>query len=85
MAGWLSGGLSLLPPPPYLVPSTGRAPSPRVGLGRCQVPLVGRILFGRTGGFLLALIGAILLVILYRRVVQKRPVTGPEAHQWPRQ
>lgn len=31
------------------------------------------------GAFLCSLAGAILLLILYRRVVQKRGITGPEA------
>jgi uncharacterized membrane protein YeaQ/YmgE (transglycosylase-associated protein family) len=46
--------------------------------------VVGQILLGRPGGFLLALVGAILLVIGYRRFVQHRPITGPEAHRPPR-
>ena len=32
-----------------------------------------------TTSFLFALAGAIVLLILYRRVVQKRPLTGPDA------
>jgi uncharacterized membrane protein YeaQ/YmgE (transglycosylase-associated protein family) len=46
--------------------------------------VVGQVLLGRPGGFLLALIGAVLLVIGYRRFVQHRPITGPEAHRPPR-
>ena len=47
--------------------------------------VVGRILFGHVvGGFLLSLVGAVLLVVLYRRFVQHRPITGPDAHRWPR-
>jgi uncharacterized membrane protein YeaQ/YmgE (transglycosylase-associated protein family) len=46
--------------------------------------VVGQLLFGRTGGFLSSLIGAVLLVIAYRRFVQHRPVTGPDAKNWPR-
>jgi uncharacterized membrane protein YeaQ/YmgE (transglycosylase-associated protein family) len=46
--------------------------------------IVGRIVFGHVvGGFLLSLLGAIVLVVLYRRFVQHRPVTGPDAHRWP--
>jgi uncharacterized membrane protein YeaQ/YmgE (transglycosylase-associated protein family) len=30
-------------------------------------------------GFLFALAGAVLLLILYRRFVEKRPITGPDA------
>ena len=32
---------------------------------------------------LFAFLGAILLVVAYRRFVQKRPITGPEAHKFP--
>jgi hypothetical protein len=32
---------------------------------------------------LFAFIGAILLVVAYRRFVQKRPITGPEAQRFP--
>jgi uncharacterized membrane protein YeaQ/YmgE (transglycosylase-associated protein family) len=45
--------------------------------------IVGQVLFGRPGGFLLALLGAILLLYLYRRFVQHRPLTGPGARQLP--
>ena len=34
-------------------------------------------------GLLAAVIGATLVVILYRKVIQKRPVTGPDAHVRP--
>jgi uncharacterized membrane protein YeaQ/YmgE (transglycosylase-associated protein family) len=37
--------------------------------------LIGQVLFGRPGGFLLALLAAILLLYLYRRFVEKRPLT----------
>jgi uncharacterized membrane protein YeaQ/YmgE (transglycosylase-associated protein family) len=37
--------------------------------------LVARIFIGTGGGFLFALIGAILLLYLHRRFVQKRPLT----------
>ncbi len=47
--------------------------------------VVGRVVFGRpVGGFLFSLVGAIILVVLYRRFVQHRPITGPDAHRWPR-
>jgi uncharacterized membrane protein YeaQ/YmgE (transglycosylase-associated protein family) len=36
--------------------------------------IVARLLFGSAGGFLFALIGAVLLLALYRKYVQKRPV-----------
>ena len=36
--------------------------------------IIGGLIFG-TGGFLFALLGAILVLYLYRRFVQKRPLT----------
>jgi hypothetical protein len=36
---------------------------------------------GNGGGVLFALIGAVLLLILYRRLVQKRGITGPSARR----
>jgi uncharacterized membrane protein YeaQ/YmgE (transglycosylase-associated protein family) len=44
----------------------------------------GYALVGGTGYFLGAVIGAALLVIVYRRFVQRRPITGPEAFAPPR-
>ena len=38
--------------------------------------IIGRVLFNSTGGFLLALIGAVLLLFLYRRFVQGRDLAG---------
>lgn len=43
--------------------------------------LVTYFLFGRAGGFIVSLLGAILLLALYRRYVQKRPLTGPGARR----
>jgi uncharacterized membrane protein YeaQ/YmgE (transglycosylase-associated protein family) len=36
--------------------------------------IIARLLLGTAGGFLFALIGAVLLLALYRKYVQKRPV-----------
>ena len=41
--------------------------------------LVSQLLLGRAGGFLFALVGAMALLYLYRRFVEHRPLTGPEA------
>ena len=46
--------------------------------------IVSRIFLGTAGGYIFALLGAILLVILYRRVVQGRGLTGPAAREQPR-
>jgi uncharacterized membrane protein YeaQ/YmgE (transglycosylase-associated protein family) len=39
--------------------------------------LVAWALFGRPAGFVLSVIGAIVILYLYRRFVQHRPITGP--------
>ncbi len=55
-----------------------------VGLGGSLLGgLVSRLVFGTYGGFMFGLLGAILLVVLYRKYVQHRPITGPEAHRPP--
>jgi len=46
--------------------------------------VVDKLLFGYPGGFPLAFAAAVLLLILYRRYVQHRPITGPRAHEPPR-
>ena len=47
-------------------------------LGSLIAALVG---MGNGGGLIFALIGAVLLLVLYRRVVQKRGITGPSARR----
>ena len=37
--------------------------------------IVARIFFGNGGGLIFAVLGAMLLLYLYRRFVQKRPLT----------
>jgi uncharacterized membrane protein YeaQ/YmgE (transglycosylase-associated protein family) len=55
-----------------------------LGLGGSIIGgIVARILIGTAGGFIFALIGAILLLILYRHFVQHRPLTGPGARRPP--
>ncbi len=39
--------------------------------------VVSWIFLGRPAGIFLSLLGAILVLYLYRRFVQKRPITGP--------
>ena len=43
--------------------------------------IVAWVLFGRTSSFLISLVTAVLLLIAYRKLVQKRPLTGPGAHR----
>lgn len=82
IGGFVIGGLARLAVP-------GPDPMPiwmtvLIGfLGSVIGGIVGRILFGAPGGFLLALGGAILIVIGYRRFVQHRPITGPDAQRPP--
>lgn len=45
--------------------------------------IVSRIFLGYVGGFLFAFLGAVLLLYLHRRFVQRRPLTGPGARQLP--
>jgi uncharacterized membrane protein YeaQ/YmgE (transglycosylase-associated protein family) len=55
-----------------------------LGLGGSLVAgLLAGLLWARAAGFLFSVIGAILVLYLYRRFVQHRPLTGPRAHQPP--
>jgi membrane protein implicated in regulation of membrane protease activity len=48
--------------------------------GSVLAGIVGQLLFDEPGGgFLVALLAAIAIVVAYRRFVQKRGITGPEA------
>ena len=40
-------------------------------------------LFGTGGGLVAAVIGSVALLLLYRRFVQKRPLTGPLSKERP--
>jgi uncharacterized membrane protein YeaQ/YmgE (transglycosylase-associated protein family) len=76
--GFIVGGLARLALP-------GPDPMPwyatlGLGLGGSLVGgLVAEILFGTYGGLIFAVLGAILLLYLYRRFVQHRGITGPPA------
>ena len=45
--------------------------------------IVAYVLFGRPAGFVLSVMGAMVLLIAYRRFVQHRPLTGPGARRLP--
>ena len=45
--------------------------------GPDPMPIWATILLGRGPGIFLSILGAILVLYLYRRFVQKRPITGP--------
>jgi uncharacterized membrane protein YeaQ/YmgE (transglycosylase-associated protein family) len=72
--------LALPGPDPMSIPMTAL-----LGIGGSFVGgIVTRIFLGYGGGFLFAFLGAVLLLYLHRRFVQKRPLTGPGAHRLPR-
>ena len=82
--GFITGGLAGLavpgpdPMPVWLTVAIGLVGS-GVG-GAIAIAIWGR---GTQGIGLFAFVGAVLLVIAYRRFVQKRPITGPEALKFP--
>src|SRR6266511_5658124 len=82
--GFVTGGLARLavpgpdPMPVWLTVAIGLAGS--VGGGALAIAIWGR---GTQAIGLFSFVGAILLVVAYRRFVQKRPITGPEAMKFP--
>jgi uncharacterized membrane protein YeaQ/YmgE (transglycosylase-associated protein family) len=80
--GLIIGGLARLAIP-------GPDPMPiwltiAIGIGGSLIGgIVTRIFFGTGVSFFFAFLGAMLLVILYRRYVQHRPITGPGARRPP--
>jgi uncharacterized membrane protein YeaQ/YmgE (transglycosylase-associated protein family) len=82
--GFITGGLARLavpgpdPMPVWLTIAIGLVGS-AVG-GAIAIAIWGR---GTQGIGLLSFLGAVLLVVAYRRFVQKRPLTGPDALKFP--
>jgi len=82
LEGLVVGGLARLAlpgPDPMSIPAT-------IGLGLAGTFLggiVAWVFLGHAGGLIFAIIGATLLLYLYRRYVQHRPLTGPGARQLP--
>jgi uncharacterized membrane protein YeaQ/YmgE (transglycosylase-associated protein family) len=82
--GFITGGLARLavpgpdPMPVWLTVAIGLVGS-AVG-GGIAIAIWGR---GTQGIGLLSFLGAVLLVVAYRRFVQKRPLTGPNALKFP--
>ena len=81
--GFVVGGLARLALP-------GPDPMPwyatlGLGLGGSLIGgIIARVLIGGTaGGLIVAVLGAILLLYLYRRFVQHRGITGPSARRLP--
>jgi uncharacterized membrane protein YeaQ/YmgE (transglycosylase-associated protein family) len=84
VGGLVVGGLARL-----AVPGPDPMPLWATGLLGLAGALVGGLvtwaLVGTTGGLVSALLASILLLVLYRRFVQKRGITGPAAKQAPTQ
>jgi uncharacterized membrane protein YeaQ/YmgE (transglycosylase-associated protein family) len=82
--GFITGGLARLavpgpdPMPVWLTVAIGLVGS--AGGGAIAIAIWGR---GTQAIGLLAFLGAVLLVVAYRRFVQKRPLTGPDALKFP--
>jgi uncharacterized membrane protein YeaQ/YmgE (transglycosylase-associated protein family) len=82
--GFITGGLARLavpgpdPMPVWLTVAIGLVGS-AVG-GATAIAIWGR---GTQAIGLLSFLGAVLLVVAYRRFVQKRPLTGPDALKFP--
>ena len=80
--GLLIGGLARLAVP-------GPDPMPvwltiAIGIGGSLIGgIVTRLFLGTGVSFFFAFLGALLLVILYRKYVQHRPITGPGARRPP--
>jgi uncharacterized membrane protein YeaQ/YmgE (transglycosylase-associated protein family) len=78
--GFVAGGLARLALP-------GPDPMPwyatlGLGIGGAVVGgLIFGILFGTGGGLIAAVVGAMILLYLYRRFVEHRPLTGPGARR----
>src|SRR6185295_8892911 len=82
--GFITGGLARLavpgpdPMPVWLTVAIGLVGS--AAGGGIAIAIWGR---GTQGIGLLSFLGAVLLVVAYRRFVQKRPLTGPDALKFP--
>jgi uncharacterized membrane protein YeaQ/YmgE (transglycosylase-associated protein family) len=82
--GFITGGLARLavpgpdPMPVWLTVAIGLVGS--AGGAALAIGIWGK---GTQGIGLFSFLGAVLLVIAYRRFVQKRPLTGPEALKFP--
>ena len=83
VVGFVIGGLAR-----FAVPGPDPMPvwaTAALGIGGSIIGgIVARLLIGTGGGFLFAFLGAVLLLILYRKFFQHRPLTGPGAQRAPR-
>ena len=81
--GFAIGGLAR-----FAVPGPDPMPiwmTTAIGIGGSLIGgIVSRLLFGTGVSLFFAFLGSVLLVVLYRKYVQRRPITGPGARQPPR-
>jgi uncharacterized membrane protein YeaQ/YmgE (transglycosylase-associated protein family) len=55
-----------------------------IGIGGSLIGgILSRLVFGTPTSFFFAFLGAVLLVVLYRKYVQHRPFSGPDARRPP--
>jgi uncharacterized membrane protein YeaQ/YmgE (transglycosylase-associated protein family) len=55
-----------------------------IGIGGSLIGgILSRLVFGTPTSFFFAFLGAVLLVVLYRKYVQHRPISGPDARRPP--
>jgi uncharacterized membrane protein YeaQ/YmgE (transglycosylase-associated protein family) len=80
--GFIVGGLAR-----WAVPGPDPMPvwaTAALGIGGSLIGgVIAKLLIGTGGGLFFAFLGAVLLLILYRKFVQHRPLTGPEAQRPP--
>lgn len=80
VGGWIVGALARLaipgPDPMGFFATAGFGIA-----GSLLGGLIARLLFGMAGGFFFAFLGAFLLVLGHRKLVQRRPLTGPGARR----
>jgi uncharacterized membrane protein YeaQ/YmgE (transglycosylase-associated protein family) len=80
--GFIVGGLAR-----FAVPGPDPMPiwmTTAFGIGGSLIGgIISRLVFGTAASFFFAFLGAVLLVILYRKYVQHRPISGPGARQPP--
>ena len=80
--GFIIGGLAR-----FAVPGPDPMPiwmTTAIGIGGSLIGgILSRLVFGTPASFFFAFLGSVLLVILYRKYVQHRPISGPGARQPP--
>jgi uncharacterized membrane protein YeaQ/YmgE (transglycosylase-associated protein family) len=78
--GFVIGGLAR-----FAIPGPDPMPiwmTTAIGIGGSLIGgIVSRLLFGTPVSFFFAFLGAVLLVVLYRKYVQKRDIWGPGARR----